>query len=228
VPDLAPIVIWGRPKLGVELVETTVELREHLGGGETEGVLVSKVLSGMPAARAGIEVGDLILRVDGRSVASVEELREALADQTGRTFPVDVVRRDRTMTLDVTIPAAEERPTGPRAGGLPARPPAALLPVTGPPPPPAAPAAPLPAAAIALPARSPEVPPGVAAPPLPPAAPAAPIPAGASAAPSPPRPAAPPTAAPPAAPGTPAPPLPLAAPPAPPAPPPWTQETRIV
>jgi len=113
----APLSLYrSRPVLGVELVETTPELREHLGGSEDEGVLVSKVLVATPAARSGIAVGDLILRVDGGSVASVSELREALSDKTGETFPVVVMREDRRVTVQVTIPAPDkDRPTGPRA-----------------------------------------------------------------------------------------------------------------
>lgn len=137
---------WGRPKLGVELVETTVELREHLGGDEDEGVLVGKVLDGTPAERSGIRVGDLILSVDGRSVASVGELREALEDKEGTTFAVRIARDGKETSIDVTIPAPErDRPTGPRASVRPA-PPAPPAPVAMPalraplpPPPPALP-----------------------------------------------------------------------------------------
>jgi membrane-associated protease RseP (regulator of RpoE activity) len=49
---------FGRPRLGVQLVETTRELRRHFGGNDTAGVLVSKVLGGTAAEEAGIEVGD--------------------------------------------------------------------------------------------------------------------------------------------------------------------------
>ena len=114
--DMSFFVDWGRPKLGVQLVETTPELREHLGGGKDEGVLVSKVLSGTPAARAGLVVGDLIVTVDGESVASVDELRAALGDKEGQTFPVVVVREHRRVSLEVTITEPEGlRPTGPQA-----------------------------------------------------------------------------------------------------------------
>src|SRR5262249_48578736 len=37
-----------RPKLGIQIVETTPELREHLGATREGGVLVGKVLSGTP------------------------------------------------------------------------------------------------------------------------------------------------------------------------------------
>ncbi len=126
--SLAPLLLpWSRPKLGVELVETTPELREHFGGTKDSGVLVSKVLRGTPAERSGIAVGDLIVSVGGRAVASVDDLRRALADQEGREFPIVVVRAKRSVTLEVRIPEPQiDRPTGPRAGWRPPppRPPA--------------------------------------------------------------------------------------------------------
>jgi membrane-associated protease RseP (regulator of RpoE activity) len=165
---------WSKPKLGVELVETTVELREHLGGGDDEGVLVSKVLDGTPAERGGIRVGDLILSVDGESVSSVDELREALADKQGESFPVRVAREGRVVTIDVKIPEPDrDRPTGPRARLAPPAPPVppAPLAVVAP-----APAVPAPAP---TPLVSPRPLPPVPAPPLPPRpAPVPPRPAG--------------------------------------------------
>ena len=170
-----PFVSWGRPKLGVELVETTPELRRHMGGNDEEGVLVSKVLEGTPAARSGIRVGDLILSVEGESVATVGELREALDDKEGDTFPLQVVREGRSMTIDVTIPEPDtERPTGPRAGLLtpPPAPSAPPAPVLAPIPAPTAVAAPQPPASRAVPVLAPAPPPPPA--PTPPLAPAPP------------------------------------------------------
>ena len=106
-----------RPKLGVELVETTPELREHLGGGRDRGVLVGKVMSGMPAEEAGLKVGDLIVSVDGDSVSDAGELVEALEDKDGKTVALEVVRDGKQMRLSVTLPAEEEdeEVSGPRA-----------------------------------------------------------------------------------------------------------------
>jgi membrane-associated protease RseP (regulator of RpoE activity) len=106
-----------RPKLGVELVETTPELREHLGGGRDRGVLVGKVMSEMPAEKAGLKVGDLIVSVDGDSVSDASELVEALEDKDGKTVALEVVRDGKQMRLSVTLPAEEEdeEVSGPRA-----------------------------------------------------------------------------------------------------------------
>lgn len=94
-----------RPRLGVELVAATDELREHLGSSGDRGVLVGRVRDDMPASGAGIEVGDLIVGVDGEPVEDAGDLRRLLAERDGATFGVDVIRDGAPLTLTVTLPA---------------------------------------------------------------------------------------------------------------------------
>ena len=102
--------------LGVQIVHVTAELREHLGGEEGSGVLVSRIVPGSPAELGGIEVGDLIVAVDGDTVEGVGDIRKALRDKEGETFGVEVIRDGRSTTIDVSLPERDdEPPTGPRA-----------------------------------------------------------------------------------------------------------------
>jgi predicted metalloprotease with PDZ domain len=120
-PGKSWVFRWGsRPKLGVQLVETTPELREHLGGGADRGVLVGKVMSGKPAEQAGVKVGDLLVSVDGTRVSSAGELIEALEDKDGKSVDLELVRDGKAMHLRVTLPAAEEDDeiSGPRAEAM--------------------------------------------------------------------------------------------------------------
>ena len=104
------------PMLGVQIVHVTAELREHLGGEEGSGVLVSRIVPGSPAELGGIEVGDLIVAVDGDTVEDVGDIRKALRDKEGETFGVEVIRDGRSTTIDVSLPERDdEPPTGPRA-----------------------------------------------------------------------------------------------------------------
>jgi len=98
----------GRPKLGVQLVQVTPELREHLGSTAEAGVLVSKVLPGTPAEDGGILVGDLIVAVDGESIEGTAALVHALTDKDNQTIEVEVIRDGRSRRFDVVIPAADE------------------------------------------------------------------------------------------------------------------------
>jgi len=97
--DLSHFGLGGRPVLGVQLVSITDELREH-----------------MPAEDAGIEVGDLIVGVNGEEIEHHGEISKALRGLQGQTFEVEVIRDGRSMSIDVTIPEPDDsRPTGPRA-----------------------------------------------------------------------------------------------------------------
>lgn len=110
------VYLSGRPRLGVQLVEVTPELRSHMGAAEDAGVLVSKVIAGTPAESAGVRVGDLIVAVDGESISGVAGLRKALRDKSGKTFELEVLRDRTPVRVQVTIPEPEnEVPTGPRA-----------------------------------------------------------------------------------------------------------------
>ena len=97
-----------RPLLGVELVGVTDELREHLGSQQDRGVLVGRVLDEMPASRAGIEVGDLIVDVDGEPIENARDLRRALRDRAGELFHIGLIRDGRSTAVQVELPSLED------------------------------------------------------------------------------------------------------------------------
>ena len=98
---------FGRPRLGVELVNVTGELREHLGSNADEGVLVGRVLGDTPAEEAGVEVGDLIVAVGGETVGRHGDLTRLLREREGETFNLDVIRDGRPLSLTVSLPDRE-------------------------------------------------------------------------------------------------------------------------
>ena len=93
-----------RPKLGVQVVATTPELREHMGGDADRGVLVGKVIPDTPAERAGLACGDLITAVNGKSVHNIAGLMAALRNKAGESIDLEVVRDHRTLHLEATLP----------------------------------------------------------------------------------------------------------------------------
>lgn len=93
--------------LGVRLVGITDDLRAHFGAPKDAGVLVGGVDADSPAARAGIEVGDVITSVDGKRVDSASEVSRAIRRKKGgETVDVEVVRARATRKMTVTL---EER-----------------------------------------------------------------------------------------------------------------------
>jgi S1-C subfamily serine protease len=71
-----------------------------LGGSAVE---VQSVERGSPAARAGLEDGDLIVSLDGVAITDIDVLHRALRDRpAGKTYKLGVVRRGARLDLDIT------------------------------------------------------------------------------------------------------------------------------
>ncbi len=68
-----------------------------------EGVLVIQVGPETPAARAGLEAGDVIVQAGGEAVESVADLRRAISRAEG-SLQVEVMREGRRRTLTVEVP----------------------------------------------------------------------------------------------------------------------------
>jgi serine protease Do len=93
-----------RPRLGVALAPPRVarRLRAAVGLPERDGLLVRGVVDGSPAAAAGVERGDLIVRAGERELTGVDDLFDALDGAAG-TLPLAVVRGTEERQLDVDL-----------------------------------------------------------------------------------------------------------------------------
>jgi Do/DeqQ family serine protease len=110
VNDLLEYGYVRRPRLGVSVSDVTAVDAEAYGLDRIAGAEVNTVEAGSPADRAGIEVGDVVVALDGRPVDDATALTTALA----RRHPGERVRlaviRDR-VRRDVTVELGEfERP----------------------------------------------------------------------------------------------------------------------
>jgi hypothetical protein len=95
---------FGRGYLGVQLVELTPELRKHFGVDEKSGVLVGQVEKDSPADKAGVQVGDIVISVDGENVAwSGEVGAQVRKKKQGELARLEVVRGGRGQTLQVEV-----------------------------------------------------------------------------------------------------------------------------
>ena len=103
-----------RAWIGVGYQELTPELASHFstGSARLEGALINRIEPNGPAARAGLEPGDVVVSVadhavtDGRSL-----LRSVMMEDVGSTMQLVVIRRGSTLRLSLTT---TERPS---AGG---------------------------------------------------------------------------------------------------------------
>jgi S1-C subfamily serine protease len=74
--------------------------------GTTDGAEVQNVVSGGPAAKAGIQEGDVITKVGDRAVGNADELVVAVqAHPAGATVPVTVTRSGKTFQTQVVLAA---------------------------------------------------------------------------------------------------------------------------
>lgn len=93
---------WSGSMLGVEAESLGKQLGEFFG--VKDGVLVRAVTKGSPAEAAGIKAGDVITKVDQTPVNAAGDLSNAVrSSRTKRTFPVQLMRDHREMTVTVTI-----------------------------------------------------------------------------------------------------------------------------
>jgi serine protease DegQ len=96
---------------GVEVADITPELAESLGLKGTEGAIIGAIERGSPAERSGMRLGDVIVAVNGKSVANSTATLNAIAGVTpGMSVPVKVMRRNRDVTLDIMVGKRKPRP----------------------------------------------------------------------------------------------------------------------
>ena len=90
--------------LGVSIQDVTTEIAAALGRKEARGSLVSEVLSGTPAAKAGLKDGDLIISVNDREIADSRDLTRTVASlPPGAKARVKVLRAGSEKTVSVTL-----------------------------------------------------------------------------------------------------------------------------
>jgi len=79
--------------LGLQVQNLTKDLADQLGVQPGEGVVVSAVMPGSRAAEAGIQPGDVITSVNGRSVASTREFMDAVKQSQKKGKAMFLVKR---------------------------------------------------------------------------------------------------------------------------------------
>jgi serine protease Do len=95
--------------IGVRIQEVTGEIAESLGLSSQQGALVAEVTPNSPAAKAGIENGDLITGFDGKPVTDSRVLPRIVAETPiGRTVSVDVLRKGQKQNLHIIVAMLED------------------------------------------------------------------------------------------------------------------------
>ncbi|MGH7380267.1 MAG: DegQ family serine endoprotease [Candidatus Methylomirabilales bacterium] len=111
-----------RAWLGVVIQPVTREAAGSLGLSDDRGALVSEVVTGSPAAAAGLKPGDVIVALDGQPVADARDLPRLVAGRpVGSTVQVTFLRAGKRQTVRLTLGELPEERVAARSeeeGGL--------------------------------------------------------------------------------------------------------------
>ncbi len=87
--------------LGVSIQSVTPEIATQLSATQADGVVVVDVARNSPAARAGLQRGDIIRKINTTEVRTPEEFVKALKSQSGDSFALLVERQGNTTFITI-------------------------------------------------------------------------------------------------------------------------------
>jgi serine protease Do len=93
-----------RGRIGVQIDQVSKEVAESIGLSKTQGALVRGVEAGSPAEKAGLEAGDIILRLDGKTIDKSTDLPRLVGNtKPGNKVTLSVWRRGSQRDVVVTV-----------------------------------------------------------------------------------------------------------------------------
>ncbi len=112
-PPEPKIFSWGlehRKYIGIYLEEINRELSEYFGVKEGRGLLVAKITKDSPAEKAGLKVGDVIIKADGIRTERARDLTGVIQDkEKGGRIKLELLRNKKVRSVEVEI---EEEKSG--------------------------------------------------------------------------------------------------------------------
>jgi serine protease Do len=95
--------------IGVKIQGVDDAIAESLSLGHPRGALVAGVTDDGPAAKAGIQSGDVIVKFDGRDIKEMRDLPKSVADTgVGKTVDIVFIRKGKEQTARVTLGRLED------------------------------------------------------------------------------------------------------------------------
>jgi serine protease Do len=104
-----------RGRIGVQIEPVTKELAESMGLGKVQGALINRIEAGAPADKAGLEAGDVILKIDGKTIEKSADLPRVVGNtKPGTKSNFTVYRRGVTKEMSIVIAELEPEKTAKR------------------------------------------------------------------------------------------------------------------
>ena len=103
---------WAERKyIGTYMEPLNKELLEFFGVKEENGLLINRLTKDGPAEKAGVKVGDVVIRVDGKKITSVGDLSGLIQDKKkGDKVKLEIIRDKKPITIEVEV-SEEESPS---------------------------------------------------------------------------------------------------------------------
>ncbi|MCE7028371.1 DegQ family serine endoprotease [Jiella avicenniae] len=102
---------YERPFIGADFAPVTADIAEALGLPRPTGALVRSVYPDGPAAKVGLKVGDVVMKADGKEVATPDALNYRFATRgIGQNVELAVLSADETEDLTLPLEQAPETP----------------------------------------------------------------------------------------------------------------------
>ena len=107
VRELLPQLRTGkvtRGRIGIEVGDVSRNAVEAMGLKSRDGAVVSSVIEGSAAEKAGLDAGDVIVTYNGKAIRRSEDLVGMVtATKPGTTIPMRVVREGKERTMNITV-----------------------------------------------------------------------------------------------------------------------------
>ncbi|MEO8198167.1 MAG: Do family serine endopeptidase [Thermoanaerobaculia bacterium] len=105
-----------RGYIGVNITNIDFDRAQAFGLADAGGALVTQVVDGSPAAKAGVEHGDVVLSVDGRKVKETRDLIDYVSAQgPGKKVELEILRDGKRMQRTVELSERQEADEVPEA-----------------------------------------------------------------------------------------------------------------
>ena len=93
-----------RGRLGVHIQDLTPELSQAFGISVTSGAVIAQIIPDSPAERGGLREGDVVIRVNGKSVENAADLRNAVGlHRIGQVVELTILRQGKEKTMRAKI-----------------------------------------------------------------------------------------------------------------------------
>ncbi len=100
--------------IGVTLQELRKDLAAYFGAPDGKGLLVTEFAPDSAAIKAGLKIGDVILKADGQTLDSVMDLSEMIRNKkSGEIIRLDILRDKKPLSVEVPVVEEVNRLPGP-------------------------------------------------------------------------------------------------------------------